>query len=118
MELVYTTSSLDEANQVKQQLEEAGIPAMITGENVSRIQLPFLSSNLGVFIYINNQYDDAMSLLREPSHQVNTAIDVEAFYQVMESQEMKKYVARKTNRIILISAIIVASVILTIIILD
>ena len=112
MELVYTTSSLEEANQIKNRLEEAGIPIMIAGENVTRIRLPFLSSNLGLFIYINNQYDDAMALINNVNHKVTTAIDVDAFYQVVESNEMKQYLDKKTNQLIiglfLVSVVIIS----------
>jgi len=115
MELVYTTSSLDEANEIKDKLENAGIPVMIAGENVTRIQLPFLSNNLGVFVYINNQYDDAMSLINNPEHKVTTAVDIDAFYKVIESREMKHYLETKTNHII-VGILLVITIILTVII--
>ena len=118
MELVYTTSSIDEANEIKDKLENAGIPVMITGENVSRIQLPFLSSNLGVFVYINNQYDDAMAVIKNSDHQVTTAVDIVAFYKVMESNEMKYYLDNKTNQIIIGLFSIIVFILLVIIVLD
>lgn len=118
MELVYTTSSLDEANQIKDKLESAGIPVMISGENVSRIQLPFLSNNLAVFIYINNQYDDAMALIKDEQHQVTSAVDVDAFYKVIESTEMKRYLNSKTNQMIIGLFLFVIFILLVIIVLD
>lgn len=118
MELVYTTSSADEANEIKNRLENAGIPVMISGENVSRIQLPFLSNNLGVFIYINNQYDDAMALIKDNNHKVTSSIDVDAFYKVVESKEMKRYLDNKTNQMIAGLFLVVMFILLVIIVLD
>lgn len=89
MKLVYRANGLEEANEIKNLLENAGIPAMISGENFSALRIPFFPNNLGVFIYLDDQYNDAMQLMADPEYTPETLVDVEQFYQLMESNEFR-----------------------------
>ena len=114
MKLLYRANSLEEANESKAILELAGIPVMISGENFSGLRLPFFPNNLGVFIYLDEQYNDAQKVIADPNYMAESAIDVEDFYQLLESAEFRHNVNTGYLAIFswLIGTIIVAAVVL------
>ena len=90
MKLLYHASDLEEASQLKATLETAGIPAMISGENFSSLRIPLFPDNHGVFIYLDEQYNDALRLISDPGYIPETAIDVEQFYELMDSETVRR----------------------------
>ena len=89
MKLLYRANSLEEANELKASLEMAGIPAMISGENFSALRIPLFPNNLGVFIYLDEQYNDALQVMDNPEFIPETAVDTEEFYQLQDSEEFR-----------------------------
>lgn len=89
MKEVYRANSLEEANEIKSRLESAGIPVMISGEHFSALRIPFFPNNLGVFIYLDEQYNDVSKVLSDPGYLPESAIDIEQFYQLLDSDEFR-----------------------------
>ncbi|MEJ2142655.1 MAG: DUF2007 domain-containing protein [Gammaproteobacteria bacterium] len=89
MKEVYRTQSLEEANEIKSRLESAGIPVMISNEHFSALRIPLFPNNLGVFIYLDEQYNDACRVLTDTDYSPDSAVDIEQFYQLLESDEFK-----------------------------
>mgnify|MGYP000163892191 FL=1 len=63
-------------------LEANGIPAMIQSDDTGRMLTPFLTRGQSLWIYIDNQEDEARALLEDPEHVVANPVDVEAFYEL------------------------------------
>lgn len=89
MKLVFRADSLEQANEIKATLETAGIPTMISGENFSALRIPFFPNNLGVFIYLDKQYNDAVQLLSDPDYIPEHSVDVEEFYELLDSEDFR-----------------------------
>ena len=60
---------------------------MISGENFSGLRIPFFPNNLGVFIYLDVQYNDAQKVMADPDYIPESAVDIEEFYQLLGSDE-------------------------------
>ncbi len=87
MKLLYTDSSLEALNAMKHRLEQNGIPAYISNTEAAR-NLPFVSSQQGLWVYLDEQYNDATALMKDPDHVVLSAVDIDEFYEVAD--EVKK----------------------------
>lgn len=89
MKLLYRANSLEEANEVKSSLELAGVPVLISGENFSGLRIPFFPNNLGIFIYLDEQYNDALKVMADPDYRAKSAVDIEEFYKLLDSDEFR-----------------------------
>ena len=67
--------------ELKERLEDNGIPAVIHGENTARMFIPFFLFQPTLWIYLDEQYEDASQLIVNSEHTVKTKINVEAFYK-------------------------------------
>lgn len=74
---------------LKEKLEEHGIPAVIQGEDTARMIIPVFLLEPTLWVYLDEQFDDAIKLIDNPSHQVTTGIDIEEFYSINASPEEK-----------------------------
>lgn len=107
MKLITRDADGARLEQLRRRLEENGIPAFIGGENVARIIPPVAMTQPGLWIFLDHQLDDAQALLRNPDHQVMTAVDVEAFY---ESQPNEETQYRQLNRALIHIALVVLAI--------
>jgi Xaa-Pro aminopeptidase len=80
MELVFRTSSEQKASKIHKLLEENGIPAFLTNENVNRLR-HFGFHGIGVFVHINAQKDEAIYLINDTSYAVEYKVDIDEFYR-------------------------------------
>lgn len=71
----------DELARIRSLLEENGIP-------LYEAHSP-RGANQGIYVCLDEQYDDAVALLRNPSHKVTAPIDVEDFYRKLAEAERK-----------------------------
>ena len=100
MKFVYQAHTLEEANEIKYLLENAGIPTSISNKRFAQLNVPFIPHTLGIFIYIDSQYDDAIALINNTNHQVSEPVDVDAFYTMLESTSHKEAVHHAMNNFI------------------
>jgi hypothetical protein len=85
MKIVCQCSELVEAERIKNLLEDKGIPANITGQEAYHLQLAALVSRpLAVWVYLDEQVDDAKTCLDNPEHLVHNALNIENFYKELQ----------------------------------
>lgn len=63
-------------------LEANGIPATIQGENTARMITPFLMTQPGLWVYLDEQLHEAIQLIHDNEYIVKNKIDVEEFYKL------------------------------------
>ncbi len=80
MKYVYKASTLEGANEVKELLDNAGIPASVSNASFASLNLFFIPHSLGIFIYNSSQYQDAIALINNHDHIVSNPIDTEDFF--------------------------------------
>lgn len=68
-------------------LEENGIPAVLHGVETSRMTVPISPFEPTLWVYLDEQYEDAVKLMQNPGHVVTTGIDVEEFYASLPTDE-------------------------------
>ena len=101
MKFVYKATSLEGAEEIKLLLESAGIPASISNKGFAQLRVFFIPHILGVFIYNSSQYQDAIALLHNKNHKVSNPIDIEAFYENINSQESQASAYKAMNNFII-----------------
>ncbi len=75
---------------LKELLENNGIPAIIQGENTARMIIPRVLLEPTLWIYIDDQFEDALKLIDNPDHVVTTGIDMDLFYESALSESEQK----------------------------
>ncbi|MEM1176132.1 MAG: DUF2007 domain-containing protein [Pseudomonadota bacterium] len=90
----YLTKSTDIAYlySLKGLLETNGIPAVIKGENTAQLITPFAMTEPSLWVYIDEQEDEAEKLILDPDYDVQGGIDVDEFYRLTKdvSENPKK----------------------------
>ncbi len=75
--------------ELKNRLEENGIPSVIQGENTARMIIPFFLLQPTLWVCVDKQFEDAVQLMDNPNHVVNLKIDMEEFYKVQPTEAQK-----------------------------
>lgn len=82
MKLVTKSTDTSYLHSLKGLLEANGIPATIQGDNTARMITPFLMTQPSLWIYIEEQINDAQELIHNDKYIVKNKIDVEEFYEL------------------------------------
>ena len=69
---------------LKDLLEANGIPAVIKGDNTARMISPFLMTEPSLWVYLDEQGEEAEKLILDPTYEVENKIDVAEFYRLTE----------------------------------
>jgi hypothetical protein len=85
MELVYQTSDSREATDIARLLSSNGIPAFTTNEHSNDLR-KYSLSNMGVFIHINSQREEALMLIANPAYKVINKVDASEMTQLKENK--------------------------------
>ncbi len=101
MKYVYKASTLEGANEVKELLDNAGIPASVSNASFASLNLFFIPHSLGIFIYNSSQYQDAIALINNHDHIVSNPIDTEDFFNSLNSEQSTKVAYKTMNDFIL-----------------
>ena len=101
MKLIHKASTLKEAEEIKMLLENAGIPTSISNKGYAQLRVLFIPHVLGVFIYNSSQYQDAIALLNNKNHIVRNPIDIDAFYESINTPDMQATAYAAMNRFLL-----------------
>lgn len=75
---------------LKERLEDNGIPVVILGEETARMIIPKFLLEPTLWVYIDEQFKDALKLMDDPEHVVTTKIDIEKFYASSLSETAQK----------------------------
>jgi len=70
---------------LKELLESNGIPALINGENTARAITPFLMTEPSLWVYLDEQFDEALKLLQDSDYEVVNKVDMEEFHAVADN---------------------------------
>jgi hypothetical protein len=82
MELIFETNSQNEINEMKLHLESNGIPVFVGNENTARnFQHLGADAKLTLWVFLKEQYEEALVLLKDPEYEVSNQVDVKEFYK-------------------------------------
>jgi len=82
MKLITKNTDTGYLHTLKGLLEANGIPATINGENTARMITPFLMTQPGLWIYLDEQLNEALNLVNNNEYTVINKVDVEEFYSL------------------------------------
>ena len=103
---------------IKNRLEEDGIPTVIQGNHTYRLT-PFPLMEPTLWVYLDEQFDDATKLMADPNHVVITGIDTEVFYARMPPLDVRQKLRNNTLiRLALFFVGIMVAMFLIVLILD
>jgi hypothetical protein len=81
MKMVARDANAQYLRQLRERLEQNGIPAVVQGENTARMIFSFALFEPTLWIYVDEQFGDAVQLISDPEHVVRTGIDLDGFRQ-------------------------------------
>lgn len=84
MRLLFEGESSDELNNTKELLESRGIPVFISGTESFRMRPLSVLYKKGLWVCLDEQFEDAAMLLKTPDHEVTNPVDVDAFHSSLE----------------------------------
>ena len=85
MKMITTSSDVAYLGSLQARLEQCGIPAVVQGENTARMITSMLMTQPSLWIYLDNQLEDARALVKDSEHEVAEPIDVDEFYRLNEN---------------------------------
>lgn len=85
MKLVTKSIDASQLHVLKDLLETNGIPALINGENTARMITPFLMTEPSLWVYLDEQRDEALRLIEDPDYEVVNKADMVEFYKVADA---------------------------------
>jgi hypothetical protein len=80
MKLLTKSTDINHLYILKDLLEANGIPAMVKGDNTARMITPFLMTEPSLWVYLDDQFDEAEALILDPDYQVENGIDMGEFH--------------------------------------
>jgi hypothetical protein len=86
MKMLTKNGDMESLRVLQERLEQNGIPAFIQGADTARMIIPVFLIRPTLWIYIDEQYDDALGLISNPEHVVRNRVDVEEFYTLQPSE--------------------------------
>ena len=81
MKLITKSTDASHLHVLKELLESNGIPALINGENTARMITPFLMTEPSLWIYLDEQVDEALILVKDPDYEVINKVNMDEFYE-------------------------------------
>ena len=93
MRLLFESESGSELAEAKELLEESGIPAFISSQETYRVRSSATLFKRGLWVCLEEQYQDAAALLKDPNHRVAWPVDVEAFHRSLEEAQKQPFSA-------------------------
>jgi hypothetical protein len=85
MKRVIKSIDASQLHVLKDLLEMNGIPALINGENTARMITPFLMTEPSLWVYLDEQRDEALRLIEDPDYEVVNKVDMIEFYKVADT---------------------------------
>ena len=85
MKRIIKSIDASQLHVLKDLLETNGIPALINGENTARIITPFLMTEPSLWVYLDEQRDEALRLIEDPDYEVVNKVDMIEFYKIADT---------------------------------
>lgn len=86
MKMLTRDDDTDYLASIASRLESKGIPACIQGTEVARMITPKVVFEPSLWVYLDEQFEDAVRLMDDPEFQPTSGIDVEHFYANLPSE--------------------------------
>lgn len=109
MEIVFKSNDLNEVFEISRRLEDKGIPCRVN-ENDLRNRGSHIPDGNEVWIYLNEQYADAVKLIESPNHVVKHVVDIGEFYNQISDDEAKVVVNEYASKFVKYGAILIVCV--------
>lgn len=103
MKLLKNVTSLQVANSIALQLKSRGILTFIANEDTKSLY-PIAVINVGIWIVLDYQYDDAVAVLKNPEHIISQPLMPEEINRL--SRDMRKPYSASTKSILKMAAIL------------
>lgn len=87
MKMLIRDSSVEYLESLQVQLEDNGIPSVIQGTETARMITSKVLFEPSLWVYLDDQFEDAAKLIANPEHRVTTGIDLEDFYASQPDQK-------------------------------
>jgi len=91
MKLVTKSNDPNALYETKEFLELNGIPAMLSDENITNKGMSYAKGESGLWVYLDEQFDEALKLVSDPSYQVVNKVDVDVFYATANLNKKKTH---------------------------
>jgi ABC-type taurine transport system substrate-binding protein len=111
MKMLIRDSSVEYLESLKVRLEEQGIPAVIQGTETARMITSKVLFEPSLWVYVDQQFEDAAKLIKSPEHEVSAGIELEAFY---ENQPSKTELNSAVNRALIHMALYLVAFIIVV----
>jgi hypothetical protein len=106
MRLLFESTSEAELAAARLCLKERGIPVFISS---ARTYHTFTGGKRGLWVCLEQHFEDAQAVLRDPSHRVARPIDVDDFYRALEEVGRQPLSAMGINPTTLLNIVVVAA---------
>ena len=80
MKLIAKDTDIDYLNSLQLLLEKNGIPAIVNEENTTQMGMSYVRGESSLWVYLDEQSNEALKLIKDPAYKVLHAVDVEQFY--------------------------------------
>ena len=113
MKIVFKSNDVNEAHDICQLLENNGVPCQVQ-ENELKNRDSHIPDGNEVWIYVNEQYPDAVKLIENPNHKVVNALDIQQFYSTLNSKETTTAVNEQMLKFVKYGGVVIICVILAV----
>ncbi|MET0009842.1 MAG: DUF2007 domain-containing protein [Candidatus Thiodiazotropha sp. 6PLUC4] len=90
MKLLTRSNDTEYLNELKARLESNGIPAVVQGEDTARMLIPRFGFQPTLWVYVDEQFQEALQLIDNPDYKVKAPIDLEAFRKIEPDESEKR----------------------------
>ena len=94
MKLLFESANRAEIDGARLLLESKGIPVFVGNEDTARtMSWLFVTREYGLWILVEQQYEDAMALLGNADHEVRVTVNMEEYnrsFEQLHSRNMQK----------------------------
>ena len=97
----------EELDRITELLERNGVPIYVSA------RLP-RGGPSGLFVCLDEQYDDAVALLRNPHHKVTNPVDVADYYERMDEAVRQSPLSMPTMISIIVAMVIIVAIIVVV----
>lgn len=91
MKLLYQSSDRQDIEASRLLLESRGIPVHVSNEDTNRnLSYMSIAVQLGIWVIFDEQYNDAITLLGDDTHEVENPIDIDEFHSMLDKKHKER----------------------------
>lgn len=112
MRLLFESASQEELSTAKRRLEKRGISVFVSSERTYHLWRPYTAGKRGLWVCLEQHYEDARVVLRDPGHREAHPVDVQDFYRTLEEASRQPLAAMGIDPHALLNLIAITVVLL------